>query len=223
VIARDIKLVKIRDPENALKNLVSRLANAASADLALHDRIQLLKMAGKYDQILQALNSHLADSLEQQFSESDMSQPDMLVTYSKQTVAALADERLPVSAKLAEANATLCRLREAKTAADQGDHETALSVGLTVNYFRKHCANVGPFVVQKIEESRVLPLNSDVPGITRAADQFKDMDENITRKIDRVLVLAMNTLFELHQQKKADVYGGAVRQEVRTCSQSSDI
>lgn len=41
------------------------------------------------------------------------------------------------------------------------------------------------------------------------------MDENITRKIDRVLVLAMNTLFELHQRKKADVYGGAVRQEVR--------
>lgn len=128
VISRDIKLVKIRDPETALKSLVSRLANAASADLALHDRIQLLKMAGKYDQILQALNSHLADSLEQQFSESDMSQPDVLVTYSKQTVAALADERLPVSAKLAEANAILCRLREAKTAADQGDSETALSV-----------------------------------------------------------------------------------------------
>lgn len=62
----------------------------------------------------------------------------------------------------------------------------------------------------------MLPLNSDVPGITRAADQFKDMDENITRKIDRVLVLAMNSLFELHQQKKADVYGGAVRQEVNT-------
>jgi hypothetical protein len=41
------------------------------------------------------------------------------------------------------------------------------------------------------------------------------MDENITRKIDRVLVLAMNSLFELHQQRKAEVYGGAVRQEVR--------
>ncbi|GHJ88294.1 hypothetical protein NliqN6_4696 [Naganishia liquefaciens] len=191
-ISRDIKLVKLRDADKALKNLVARLANAASADLALHDRIQLLKMAGKYDQILQALNTHLADSLEQQFNESEKSQPDIIVTYSKQTVASLADERLPVSAKLAEANNTLCRLREAKTAADQGDHAKALA---------------------KIEESRVLPLNSDVPGITRAADQFKDMDGNITRKIDRVLVLAMNSLFELHQQKKADVYGGAVRQE----------
>lgn len=88
-------------------------------------------MAGKYDQILQALNSHLADSLEQQFSETELSQPDVIVTYSKQTVASLADERLPVSAKLAEANDTLCRLREAKTAADQGDHEKALAVSVT--------------------------------------------------------------------------------------------
>jgi hypothetical protein len=135
VISRDIKLVKIRDADKALKNLVARLANAASADLALHDRIQLLKMAGKYDQILQALNSHLADSLEQQFSETELSQPDVIVTYSKQTVASLADERLPVSAKLAEANDTLCRLREAKTAADQGDHEKALAVGVTDGLF----------------------------------------------------------------------------------------
>jgi hypothetical protein len=172
-------------------------------------------MAGKYDQILQALNSHLADSLEQQFSESEMSQPDVLVTYSRQTVAALADERLPVSAKLAEANAILCRLREAKTAAEQGDHEKALSVRSSVNPLMCLADIVRFELLQKIEESRVLPLNSDVPGITRAADQFKDMDENITRKIDRVLVLAMNSLFELHQQRKADVYGGAVRQEVR--------
>ena len=122
-------MVKLRDADKALKNLVARLANAASADLALHDRIQLLKMARKYDQILQALNTHLADSLEQQFNESEKSQPDIIVTYSKQTVASLADERLPVSAKLAEANDTLCRLREAKTAADQGDHAKALAVG----------------------------------------------------------------------------------------------
>ncbi|KAJ9126848.1 hypothetical protein QFC24_001881 [Naganishia onofrii] len=132
IISRDIKLIKIRDAEAALKSLVARLANTASADLALHDRIQLLKMAGKYDQILQALNSHLAESLEQQFSESELSQPDVVVAYSKQTVSALANERLPVSAKLAEANAILCRLREAKTAADQGDFQKALSVSSPV-------------------------------------------------------------------------------------------
>ncbi|KAJ9106083.1 hypothetical protein QFC21_001223 [Naganishia friedmannii] len=192
VISRDIKLIKIRDADTALKNLVARLANTASADLALHDRIQLLKMAGKYDQILQALNSHLADSLEQQFSESELSQPDVVVAYSKQTVSALANERLPVSAKLAEANAILCRLREAKTAADQGDFQRALT---------------------NIEDSRVLPLDSDVPGISRSADQFKNVDDNITRKIDLILVLTMNSLYELHQQKKSEVYGGAARQE----------
>ncbi|KAJ9092511.1 hypothetical protein QFC19_008725 [Naganishia cerealis] len=194
IISRDIKLIKIRDADTALKNLVSRLANAASADLALHDRIQLLKMAGKYDQILQALNSHLADSLEQQFSESELSQPDVVVAYSKQTVSALANERLPVSARLAEANAILCRLREAKTAADQRDFQKALT---------------------NIEESRVLPLDKDVPGISRSADQFKDVDDNITRKIDLILVLTMNSLYELHQQRKGEAYGGAARQEVR--------
>lgn len=174
-------------------------------------------MAGKYDQILQALNSHLADSLEQQFNETELSQPDVIVTYSKQTVASLADERLPVSAKLAEANTILCRLREAKTAAEQGDHEKALAVSVSLGIpGRVVHQTLILFRLQKIEESRVLPLNSDVPGITRAADQFKDMDENIARKIDRVLVLAMNSLFELHQQRKADVYGGAVRQEVNT-------
>jgi hypothetical protein len=57
-------------------------------------------------------------------------------------------------------------------------------------------------------------LDKDVPGITRAAEDFKHVDDTITRKIDKILVMTMNAIYELNQQQKSS-QAGPERQEVK--------
>jgi len=65
-----------------------------------------------------------------------------------------------------------------------------------------------------VQATQIIPLDKDVPGITRAAEDFKHVDDTITRKIDKVLVMTMNAIYELNQRQKSS-QAGPERQEVR--------
>jgi hypothetical protein len=67
--------------------------------------------------------------------------------------------------------------------------------------------------LKAVQATELIPLDRDVPGITRAAEDFKHVDDNITRKIDKVLVMTMNAIFELNQRAKSDQTAGD-RQDV---------
>lgn len=60
----------------------------------------------------------------------------------------------------------------------------------------------------------IIPLNKrDTVSITRSAEQFKAVDEAISRNISQILLLVMETLYKLHTTLQQTPYGEASRQQ----------
>ena len=57
-----------------------------------------------------------------------------------------------------------------------------------------------------LEALHILPLDAearrDVVSITRKAEEFKTYDENITKNFSEIALMAMNTLYKLHEALK---------------------
>lgn len=69
--------------------------------------------------------------------------------------------------------------------------------------------------LQAIESLDLVPLDGDVVSITRKAEDFKEVDDNIARNFSEILLMTMNILFKVHQGLKESPYGDASRQNVR--------
>lgn len=65
-----------------------------------------------------------------------------------------------------------------------------------------------------IEAVNIIPLHSDLVGIIRAAEDFKELDEAIVRNFDVILLTTMNTIYKLHGALKESPFGDAGRQQV---------
>ncbi|KAH8084740.1 Nup93/Nic96-domain-containing protein [Filobasidium floriforme] len=187
VLMRDVKLVKVRNPDGSVRDLIARLAASAPADLPLNDRIELYKLAGQYDRIMAAINKQLSDSLDQPGTGAEAEGQDDLLAFVRFKLDDLRREGVQVGSAGQTAANQLQKLREAKGWTEKADYEKALAA---------------------VQATELIPLDRDVPGITRAAEDFKHVDDNITRKIDKVLVMTMNAIFELNQRAKSDQTAG---------------
>lgn len=196
-VGRDMELVHVADKPAALKDLIRRVSARAPADMPLSDRIELYRATGESDSILRTLGQALSDSLEVppqvNGSSSQQEGPDELVEYVRKMMLELETDRVTIDRKSVMTIDVLIALKDAKRKYDRGDFEATL---------------------ETIRQINILPLDADVTGITRAADNFRDVDETISRRIDGVLLMAMRCLFEEHQKQKKSTHGGAGRLEV---------
>lgn len=71
--------------------------------------------------------------------------------------------------------------------------------------------------LQAIEDVNIIPLNSELVQIIRAAEDFKDLDEAIVRNFDVILLTTMNIIYKIHGGLKESPFGDASRQQV-SCS-----
>jgi hypothetical protein len=118
---RDVKLVKVRNPDEAVRDLIAKLAASAPVDLPLNDRIELYKLAGQSDKIMDAINKQLSDSLDQPGSGEEADEQDDLLTYVKHKL---------VSSAAQTTAGQLQKLREAKGWNEKANYEKALAVSL---------------------------------------------------------------------------------------------
>lgn len=72
-----------------------------------------------------------------------------------------------------------------------------------------------------MEQLGVIPLDGDMSIITRKADEFRDMDEAITRNFAEILLVTMNILYKMYTALKESPYGDQGRQSV--CCNDSEF
>jgi hypothetical protein len=127
---RDVKLVKVRNPDEAVRDLIAKLAASAPVDLPLNDRIELYKLAGQSDKIMDAINKQLSDSLDQPGSGEEADGQDDLLTYVKHKLDSLRRDGIQVSSAAQTTAGQLQKLREAKGWNEKANYEKALAVSL---------------------------------------------------------------------------------------------
>jgi hypothetical protein len=128
VLARDVKLVKVRNPEETVRDLIARLAASAPSDLPLNDRIELYKLAGSYDKIMEAINKQLSDSLDQTGTGDEADGRDDLLDFVKYKLEELRRDGVQVGSSGQTTANQLQKLREAKGWTEKADYQKALAV-----------------------------------------------------------------------------------------------
>lgn len=125
---RDVKLVKVRNPDESVRDLIARLAASAPSDLPLNDRIELYKLAGQYDRIMAAINKQLSDSLDQPGTGIEAEGQDDLLAFVKYKLDELRREGVQIGSAGQTAANQLQKLREAKGWTEKAEYEKALTV-----------------------------------------------------------------------------------------------
>lgn len=134
---RDVKLVKVRNPDESVRSLIARLAASAPADLPLNDRIELYKLAGQYDRIMAAVNKQLSDSLDQPGTGAEAEGQDDLLAFVRFKLDELRREGVQVGSAGQTAANQLQKLREAKGWTEKADYEKALAVSSFCRQIRR--------------------------------------------------------------------------------------
>lgn len=142
---RDVKLVKVRNPDESVRDLIARLAASAPADLPLNDRIELYKLAGQYDRIMAAINKQLSDSLDQPGTGAEAEGQDDLLAFVRFKLDELRRERVQVGSAGQTAANQLQKLREAKGWTEKADYEKALAVSSFSTQYRQISTEDGYF------------------------------------------------------------------------------
>src|SRR4051794_22304175 len=68
--------------------------------------------------------------------------------------------------------------------------------------------------LQTMEQLNLIPLDGDIAVITRKAEDFREMDESISRNFSEILVQTMTCLSKVYNTIKESPYGDPGRQAV---------
>ncbi|WVQ85347.1 hypothetical protein IAT38_007512 [Cryptococcus sp. DSM 104549] len=206
VIERDLKLLKLEDEQDYLRQVVLAAADQSSLDASLTDSIELYHLAGAYDRVVETVNRALGHSLGQAAGaplQSDAASIGLSGAFGgaadlyglAQRVYVLYEndfaKRSRVSTLHWETLETLLRLKLAlaEFAADRPD-----------------------LALETFKSTNLLPLDNDPSAISRYAQKFRDMlDQPVISNLDDVIVTTMKCLHLLSQQLKQSAFGDSGR------------
>lgn len=199
LIERNLPLIKIKNEREFLSTIVQVAATQCDMAHRTESAILLYNLAGQHDTVVAVLNKELGARLMEPSSASEWKSDGLSSGASfsaASNVVTLATAILSTYEKqygYAGKNRDTCRrlleLKKAVGLQSEGRHLEAL---------------------QTIEALRILPLDGesrkDVVAITRKAEEFKEVDENIARNFSEIVLMTMTMLYKLHQELKESIH-----------------
>jgi nuclear pore complex protein Nup93 len=208
-VVQNAKLLAIDDSRLFVQQLVKAVVNSVDNATRFNDSILLYNLAEDYNGVLEVLNSELGNSLGQSSATSAAGQQDVL-DVAKSVMDHYERNRFALDRKKKDTTQKLIKIKEAFVLYDAGKLDDALVVGA---FLRSRSATDAG---QTLESVQILPLaqDTDIVPVIKTAEDFKELDETITRNFDAVMLTAMNIIYALHQQLKESPYGDSSRQNV---------
>lgn len=194
LIEQQSALLHLDDRHAFLAKIVHAAAVQCEREQRTTDAILLYNYGNERDTVMAVLNRALGAGL---------MEPGQLPDWDR----AVDDSAAPLSV-----SANPVRLARAILAsyAQQGYHSSTMDVCESLLQLKKaatlyHEEQWQP-TLRVLEALHILPLDAearrDVVSITRKAEEFKTYDENITKNFSEIALMAMNTLYKLHEALK---------------------
>lgn len=211
LIERSLPLIKIKNEREFLSTIVQVAATQCDMAHRTESAILLHNLAGQHDTVVAVLNKELGARLTEPSSATEWKSAELssgasfsaasnLVTLATAILDAY-EKQFGYSGKNRDTCRRLLELKKAVGLHSDGQHLQAL---------------------QAIEALRILPLDAesrkDVVAITKKADEFKEVDENIARNFSEIVLMTMTILYKLHQELKESIHrnGSGAMDEYRT-------
>ncbi|TKY89944.1 hypothetical protein EX895_001242 [Sporisorium graminicola] len=199
LIERNLPLIKIKNEREFLSTIVQVAATQCDMAHRTESAILLYNLAGQHDTVVAVLNKELGARLTEPSSASEwkatglssgasFSAASNLVTLAT-AILDTYEKQFGYSGKNRDTCRRLLELKKAVGLHSDGQNVQAL---------------------QTIEALRILPLDAesrkDVVAITRKAEEFKEVDENIARNFSEIVLMTMTILYNLHQELKESIH-----------------
>lgn len=204
VIERSLPLIRLADSRAFLTNIVGAAAAQSEADNRTRDAILLYNIAEEYDRVLDVVNRQLGLTLVEPPNPTshDAPTPDSSLT-TVDDIVQLARAILDNYERHSHILRLLSRNRR----------ETCRMLLSLKECFELFMRNELEKALNLIESLELVPLRGDVVTITRKAESFKDMDDNIAKNLSEILLLVMNCVSKLYQNLKNSPYADHGRQQ----------
>ncbi|KAK9686455.1 nuclear pore complex subunit [Basidiobolus ranarum] len=190
-IERYLPLISIKNGQEFVRDLIKRTAERNYNKGEFRDALKLYDLVEDYDTVFTIIIKQLSDSLaapfqQQQFFSNDISGIAGLSTTSNVTTTPEEiishyihnpEKISKVSKQHREACRILLKLLEFKSLANSSRWEDALVA---------------------IEALKIIPFENDVGLISRKVEDFKELDENVSRHFPDVLLTTMNVLSKIY-------------------------
>ncbi|WVR05746.1 hypothetical protein IAU60_002771 [Kwoniella sp. DSM 27419] len=202
VIERDLKLLRLSDEQDYLRQVVLAAAEQSSLHASLTDSIELFHLAGAYDKVVETVNRSLGHSLAQASNtplQSDAQSIGLSGAFGGASdVYGLALKVHSVYEKDSAKRSRVSRI-----------HWETLEVLLRLKTaLGQFAADRPDLALETFKETNLLPLDNDPSSISRYAQRFRDMlDQPVISNLDEVIVTTMKCLHLLSQQLKSSPYG----------------
>ncbi|KAK0531229.1 nuclear pore complex subunit [Tilletia horrida] len=207
-LERFLPLLKLKDQAAYLNNIVHQAAADAEERFDTRHAILLYNVAQDYDKVLSVLNKELGATLLEPVDWAAPGGPgavgQVLAESSASSTTALAreilksyDDAAHISKKLSVRQRQTCR--------------TLLALK---DFIDLYVARDLEKALERMEALNLIPLVAqDVSVIPRKAEEFKSVDESISRNLSDLLIITMKIIHQLHQTLKDSPYGDASRQQ----------
>jgi len=216
-LERSLPLLKLSDSSSFLNNIVHQAAAASEENFQIRPAILLYNLAEDYDRVLAVLNKELGATLMDPIDSA--SAPGLapaapgvvgqvpasqVVADSSSSTSALAREIL----KSYEASAHIVKKLSVR------NRQTCRTLLGLKEFVDLYVARDLEKALERIEALNLIPLTAqDVSVIPRRAEEFKTVDESISRNLSELLIITMKIIHQLHQTLKDSPYGDASRQQ----------
>nr|ODN86462.1 nuclear pore complex protein Nup93 [Cryptococcus depauperatus CBS 7841] len=208
VVEKDLKLLKLDDEKDYLRQVVLAAAERSFVDASLADSIELFHLAGAYDKVIETVNRTLGHSLGQ---SSHPSLPTDAAQVGLSGAFGGAHDLYELAQKVHAVYEKDWRKKNSVESKNWHTLETLLTLKLGMSQF---AADRPDLALETFKRTDLLPLDHDATTVMRYAQPFREiLDQPVISNLDDVIVTTMKCLHLLSQQLKQSPYGDPGRME----------
>ncbi|KAF9928608.1 hypothetical protein FBU30_002283 [Linnemannia zychae] len=194
VIEKYLSLIKIANTHQFVKDITIAAAKSKAKEGRVEDAIQLYSIAESYNDVVELLNRQLAEYVSNpglaSAGEVGINIPAILRLKNEYT------NDPKINMQIMPRNLATCgillKLVEFSELYDRAKYDQAISL---------------------IEDLGLIPLEADMAGIAKMADEFQALDECVARNLPDILLKTMDSLYRQYQIYKNSPYDDVGRRD----------
>jgi nuclear pore complex protein Nup93 len=213
LIEQNLRLIRLQDSRDFLSNIVGAAAVQSENENRTRDAILLYNIAEEYDRVIDVVNRELSSSLVQPADPRSNNGGSVDVTASAQAATSLAavEDIAQLASAILDNYEKHNHIQRAVSPRKREVCRILLTLKTCFQLFSK---SEWEKTLNILESLDLIPFKGDVVTITRKAESFKDVDDNVSKNFSEILLLAMTCISKLYLSLKDTPFGDASRQQV---------
>lgn len=211
LIEKNAALIELGNESGYLIYLVKEMAMISEKRNRIKDSIILFNLAKEWNLVIKVLNRELGSNLMDPVARPPLDQKGQLAIESSNLSSSsfiAAPDILSLAKMILSSYEKQNHIIRSISIQNLSTLKTLFVLKEAISYFH---ASAYETSLQLISSLDLIPLKGDVISITRKAEEFKTLDENLIKNLENLLLMVMKILYELMMSYKNSNWQDGIR------------